>query len=211
MFMASSMIHISVANEINKIINKDRKSLLIGTIAPDISKHIGKTKLESHFLDDVKNDVPNLKRFLDKYKDYLDDDFVLGYYIHLYTDYLWFKYFIPDFFKDSYVYKLDGTKEYLPEGKAIEYIYNDYTNLNVNLIDEYDLELDIFYEDIPEFKNIIEEIPMDKIQIIVDQAGIILENTKVVKPYVFDMKLVNNFIKLCKEYILSDLKNLGVI
>ena len=209
--MASSMIHISVANEINKIINKDRKSLLIGTIAPDISKHIGKTKLESHFLDDAKNDIPNLKRFLDKYKDYLDDDFVLGYYIHLYTDYLWFKYFIPDFFKDSYVYKLDGTKEYLPEGKAIEYIYNDYTNLNVNLIDEYDLELDIFYEDIPEFKNIIEEIPMDKIQIIVDQAGIIIENTKKTKPYIFNMKLVNKFINTCKEYILSNLEELGVI
>jgi len=209
--MASSMIHIVVANEINKTIKRDRKSLLIGTIAPDIAKHIGRTKLESHFLDDVKNDVPNLKKFLDKYKDNLNDDFVLGYYIHLYTDYLWFKYFIPDFFKDSFVYKLDGTKEYIKPGKAVEYIYNDYTNLNIDLIDVYDLDLDIFYEEIPKFNNIIEEIPMDKINIIVDQAGLIIENTKKVKPYVFDMKIINNFVDRCREYILSDLKELGVI
>ena len=209
--MASSMIHIVVANEINKTIKRDRKSLLIGTIAPDIAKHIGRTKLESHFLDDVKNDVPNLKKFLDKYKDNLNDDFVLGYYIHLYTDYLWFKYFIPDFFKDSFVYKLDGTKEYISPGKAVEYIYNDYTNLNIDLIDVYDLDLDIFYEEIPKFNNIIEEIPMDKINIIVDQAGLIIENTKKVKPYVFDMKIINNFVDRCREYILSDLKELGVI
>lgn len=208
--MASSMIHIAVASEINKIIKRDRKKLLIGTIAPDISKHIGKTKLESHFLDDVENDVPNLKRFLDKYKNNLNDDFVLGYYIHLYTDYIWFKYFVPDFFKNGYVYRLDGTKEYIPKEKIIKYIYNDYTNLNISLIDEYDLQLDIFYEELPVFDDVIKEIPMDKIQIIVDQAGLIIENSKEIKPYVFDMNIINNFIDKCKEYILSDLENFNI-
>ena len=143
--MASSMIHIAIANEINKVIKKDKKSLLIGSIAPDIGKHVGIEKVISHF-EVVDDDIPKLDVFLDKYKAYLNDDFVLGYYIHLYTDYLWFKYFIPDFFKNSYVYKLDGTKEYLDGEKACYYIYNDYTNLNIKLIDEYNLDLDIFYE-----------------------------------------------------------------
>ena len=31
---------------------------------------------------------------INKYKNHLNDDFVMGYFIHLYTDYLWFKYFI---------------------------------------------------------------------------------------------------------------------
>lgn len=207
--MASSIIHMAVANEINKIIRKDRKSILIGSIAPDIGKHVGISKVVSHF-EIVDDDIPKLDVFLDKYKAYLNDDFVLGYYIHLYTDYLWFKYFVPDFCNNGYVYKLDGTKVDLSDDEKLKYFYNDYTNLNIKVIDEYNLQLDVFYEEVPEFNNIIKEIPMDKIKIIVDQAGIILENTKKTKAYIFDMKLVNKFIKTSVECILSDLKQLGV-
>jgi len=80
--MASSIIHIAVANEINKKINKDKAKILIGSIAPDISKHIGEKKINSHFLDDELIDIPNMKKFLSKYKKYLKKDFVLGYYNH---------------------------------------------------------------------------------------------------------------------------------
>ena len=68
-----------------------------------------------------------------KYKDKLNDDFVLGYYIHLYTDYLWFKYFEPDFYKNGVIYKLDGSEEYVPAEQKRDYFYNDYTNLNIKL------------------------------------------------------------------------------
>ena len=92
--MASSMIHMAVAKELNDKLKRDSKSILIGSIAPDIAKLIGENKVRSHF-EDRDDDIPNLNKFLSKYKVKLDDDFVLGYYIHLYTDYLWFKYFIP--------------------------------------------------------------------------------------------------------------------
>ena len=208
--MASSMIHIVVANELNKILNRNNKKILIGSIAPDISKHIGMTKIESHFEDD-NNDLPNLDKFLLKYKEFLRDDFVLGYYIHLYTDYLWFKYFEPDFYKNGVIYKLDGNIENVPKERKKQYFYNDYTNLNIKLIEEYNLDLSIFYEELPKFNNIIKEIPMDKIQIIIDQAGIIIENTKESKSYVFDIDIVNKFIKTSVDYILSNLKDIEVI
>ena len=101
--MASSVIHICIANEINKELKRDNNKILIGAIAPDISKLLGETKFYSHFLDTPTNSIPNMNKFLDKYKNNLNDDFVLGYYIHLYTDYLWFKYFIPNIFKDNYI------------------------------------------------------------------------------------------------------------
>ena len=107
--MASSVIHMAVASEINKVIRRDNDRLLIGSIAPDISKQVGESKVKSHFLDEQGNDIPNMDRFLEKYKSKLDDDFVLGYYIHLYTDYLWFKYFLPEVYKKDCVTKLDGT------------------------------------------------------------------------------------------------------
>ena len=208
--MASSMIHIAVANEINKILNRNNKKLLIGSIAPDIAKLIGMNKKDSHFQD--KDDtLPCLDEFLKKYKKDLNDDFVLGYYIHLYTDYLWFKYFEPDFYKNGVIHKLDGTIENIPPEKKMEYFYNDYTNLNIKLIDEYNLDLSIFYEELPTFNNIIKEIPMNKIQIIIDQAGIIIENTKESKSYVFDMDVVNKFIKTSVYYILSNLKDIRAI
>ena len=59
--MASSIIHMAIASEINKTLKRDNIKILIGTIAPDISKFIGRTKLESHFLESVDNNIPNIK------------------------------------------------------------------------------------------------------------------------------------------------------
>ena len=39
--MASSMIHMAVAKELNDKLKRDSKSILIGSIAPDIAKLIG--------------------------------------------------------------------------------------------------------------------------------------------------------------------------
>ena len=207
--MASSIIHVAVANEVNKVIKRDRKKLLIGSIAPDISKQLGRNKIESHF-QDTDDDIPNLNKFLNKYSNYLSDDFVLGYYIHIYTDYLWFKYFVPDFYNNGIIYKLDGTKAEIDNKEMLKYFYNDYTSLNIKVIDKYELDLDIFYEELPVFEDIIKEIPMDKIHLIVDKAGIIIENSKEKKEYVFDMEKVYKFISLSVEYLLSDLKEKSI-
>ena len=103
--MASSIIHIAVAKEINKVLNRKESNLLIGTIAPDISKLLGENKVKSHFLGSEETDIPDMYKFLSKYKTYLDDDFVMGYYIHLFTDFLWFKYFITDFWDEDSITK----------------------------------------------------------------------------------------------------------
>lgn len=203
--MASSMIHICVANEVNKYLKRKSKDILIGSIAPDIAKQINETKTKSHFLD-KNDDIPNIEKFLDKYQNNLNNDFVMGYFIHLYTDYLWFKYFISNFIKENYVYTIDGEKVKLSEDEQIEYIYNDYTNLNIRLIDEYNLDLSMFYEDIPKLENIITEIPMDKINIIIDKAGLIIKNTKEKKSYIFDLDIINKFIDFSVSDILVQLE-----
>ena len=210
--MASSVIHMAVANEINKVIKRDNNKLLIGAIAPDISKHLGETKVKSHFLDSEDTDIPNIDKFLNKYKDKLNDDFVLGYYIHLYTDYLWFKYFISEIYNEdnNMITKIDGSIVKCNGNMFTLYIYNDYTNLNIKLIDEYDLDLKIFYNEIPEFENIIQEIPMEKIGLIVDKAGEIIENTKEHKEFVFNLDNINKFIETSVEIILGNLKELNI-
>lgn len=199
--MASSLIHICVASEINKELNKDPNKLFIGTIAPDISKLIGESRNVSHFIDE--NNIPDLNLFLEKYKNNLKDEFVLGYFIHLYTDYLWLKYFITEINCSGMISTLDGELIKCDNKKFCELIYNDYTNLNIELIDEYKLDCKIFYNELPKFENIIKEIPMDKLDVIVNQTGIILKNSEDDKEYIFDITHVSNFINLTSQIILS--------
>ena len=206
--MASSVIHICVANEINKTINRDSKKLLIGTIAPDISKLLGETKFYSHFLDNVNNNIPNINKFLDKYGNYLNDDFVLGYYIHLYTDYLWFKYFIPNVIKGNYIKELDGTLVKYTEETFKYYVYNDYSNLNNQLIDRYNFPMKIFYEEIPYIPNIISEIPIDRLNLIVDKTGILIEESKKGKKYLFKIDDIITFIESSRKAILKELDSI---
>ena len=208
--MASSVIHMCVANEVNKKLKRNNDLILIGTIAPDISKQIGENKIKSHFLD-VDNDIPNLKRFLEKYKKYLKDDFVLGYYIHLYTDYLWFRYFFDDFVDNGYLTMLDNTKVEANGETYKKYFYNDYTTLNKILIDSYNLDLKIFNNKTPKLKNIIKEIPMNNIQIIIDKADYIIRKSYEQKNYIFDKSMIDKFISNCTDAIISNLEDIKYI
>lgn len=206
--MASAVIHLAVANEINKKLNRDKNQLLIGAIAPDISKFIGEDKTKSHFLKELDIDIPDIESFLNKYKNSLTDDFVMGYFIHLYTDYLWFKYFVTEFYDKPMITKLDGTVVKCSGNMLSLYVYNDYTNLNIKLIDRYNMDLKIFYNQLPKLSNIIEEIPMDKMELLLSQMGIIIENSKEKKDYIFNIENVEKFIATSVELILGKITEL---
>lgn len=206
--MASSVIHMAVANEVNKVLKRDNSKLLIGSIAPDISKQIGQDRTISHFI--FEDGLIDLDKFLDKYKNNLDDDFVLGYYIHLLTDYFWFKYFMPEITNYSIIKTLDGKELSLSKEEICKYIYNDYTNINIRVINEYNMDLKIFFNELPEIKNIIEEIPMDKLQVIIDKAGNIIMNSTNGKNYTFDIKNIKQFISFTKDLIINKCRELGI-
>lgn len=208
--MASSVIHMCVANEINKKLKRNNDLILLGSIAPDIAKQIGRTKYESHFLIDDK-EIPSLDRFLDKYKKHLKDDFVLGYYIHLYTDYIWFKHFYTDFIANGSLYLLDGTIVEANDDTYKEYFYNDYTTLNRVLIDKYKLDLKIFTTKMPKIKNVIKEIPMNQIQIIIDKTNMIIRKSYEQKNYIFDIDMIDKFINTSVEAIITNLKDIEYI
>ena len=206
--MASAVIHLAVANEINKKLNRDKSQLLIGAIAPDISKFIGEDKTKSHFLKELDSNIPDIESFLNKYKNNLTDDFVMGYFIHLYTDYLWFKYFVTEFYDKPMITKLDGTVVKCSGNMLSLYVYNDYTNLNIKLIDKYNMDLKIFYNQLRKLSNIIEEIPMDKMGLLLSQMGIIIENSKEKKDYIFNIENIEKFITTSVELILGKITEL---
>ena len=207
--MASAIIHLCIAKEINKYLKMNEKELLLGAIAPDISKEIGQTKEISHFLDHSnEDDIPNIERFLIKYKDKLNEPFTLGYFIHLLTDKYWFRDYIYQYIER---YTKDKNKKKITYTALRDVIYNDYTNINISLIDKYNLSLNIFYEEFTKPKTSMSEIPIDKLPLLIEKMGIIIENSQEEKTFVFDTKDIEIFIENSVKYILKDLQILEVI
>lgn len=205
--MASAVIHLAVAKVLEPYLKiNNRKDYYLGSIAPDIAKQIGRTKKESHFLYNEKEDVPNIKMFTDKYPNFYKNDFDLGYYIHLFTDKLWFDKFISNLTQSNSIKLIDGTIIKTTPEELTDLIYSDYTNLNVKVIEEYDMDLSLFYEDFQLPKTDITEIPSKKLDILIDKMGIIIENSKQDKNYIFDIYLIKEFIEKTKERILEELK-----
>lgn len=209
--MASAIIHICVAKKLNEKLKRNEHAFFLGSIAPDISKLIGESKEKSHFLTTMKQNVPNILEFMKKYKDDLNHDFELGYFIHLYTDKLWFDGFIDRYVLGDSIRLLDGTKIVMSEKEAYYLIYNDYTNLNVQLLDEYQLDLSLFYLPVSYPDTKIEEIPIDKLQILVDKMGVIIKNSTQNVSYVFDITTVKQFIEEASDIIYQKLIEFHII
>ena len=60
---------------------------------------------------------------------------------------------------------LDGTIIECFKEQFVNLIYSDYTNLNIELIDEYNIDLSLFYEEFQIPNTKIEDIPKDKLYI----------------------------------------------
>ena len=209
--MASAIIHICVAKVANQILNKDNKDFILGSIAPDIAKQVGKTKKGSHFITEVDSDLPNLDLFLSKYKDTLDNSFNLGYYCHLFTDLLWYGFYVERYQKGNNIYFKDGHSEEHTITSGMKIIYQEYTNLNIKLIDKYHLDLSLFYEDTPIINSDIKEIPVTSIKKIIDSMGIIIENSENKDNQVFDIDSIVEFINFAADAFIKNLKEKEII
>ena len=88
--MPAGGIHLCVAKKVATLLNIDiSMNYLVGSIAPDSWRNSNSTKLGTHFLEEEGSLDYNYDYFYSKYKDYLSNDFVLGYLVHLITDRYW--------------------------------------------------------------------------------------------------------------------------
>ena len=208
--MASAIVHLAVAKELDKKLNIiDKYDYYLGSIAPDIAKQIGRSKYESHFLkNSYRDNIPNMELFVSRYPNFMENAFDLGYYIHLYTDKLWFEDCMEKITCNSALRLLDGTIINTTEEEIQSIIYSDYTNLNIKIIDEYELDLSLFYEEFKVPKTEIKEIPVENLDILINKMGIIIENSKEEKKYSIDIDIIKDFITSTCERIMEELDKL---
>lgn len=204
--MASALIHLAVAKKIlEKIPIENKYEYYLGSIAPDISKQIGQSKDKSHFIINTKENIPNINLFVKRYPTFLYNSFNLGYFIHLYTDKIWYEEISPTFKGSSSLKLLDGTIINVDEDEMKSIIYTDYTNINIKIIEKYDLELSLFYKEFLPPKTTLKEIPTNELDILINKMGIIIENSKQQKTYTFDEYMIYDFIEKAKDRIINEI------
>lgn len=205
--MASSLIHLAVAKKVGeKIKVKNTKDYYLGSIAPDISRQIGQSKTESHFIINTNQDIPNIKIFVKRYPLFKHNSFDLGYYTHLFVDKLWHEEFIPSITTNNTVKLLDGTSINTSEEEILNLIYSDYTNLNIQIIEDYNIDLSLFYEEFSIPKTNIKEIPVKQLDMLINKMGIIIENSTESQNYIIDKYTVNHFIETTAEKMIKELE-----
>ena len=207
--MASAVIHLAIAKKVKEKLNikiDNEKDYYLGSIAPDIAKQVGTSRDESHFIYNTPVNIPNLKLFVKRYPTFKYNSFNLGYFTHLYTDKVWTEEIINKIVFNSSIKLLDGTIINTTPEEIQNMIYSDYTNLNTELIDEYNLDLSLFYDEFKVPDTVLQEIPVDKLDILINKMGLIIENTKIEKAYTFDITIIKEFINKISDEIVKELK-----
>lgn len=207
--MASTITHLAIAKKVKESLNikiKNEYEYYLGSIAPDLSKQIGETKDASHFLYNTMNSIPNIDLFVKRYPLFLYNSFDLGYFVHIYTDKMWIENFLPKLVSENTVTLLDGTTLKTSQEEINNLIYSDYTNLNTQIINEYNLDLSIFYEELKPPKTDIKEIPVNMLDILINKIGIIIENSNEEKTYTFDIHSIKNFVNETTDRIVKEIE-----
>lgn len=208
--MATSIIHLAIAKQVKEKYNqkiKNPKDFYLGAIAPDISKQIGESKEKSHFLINTTGNIPNIAIFIKKYPYYKTTSFDLGYFTHLYTDKLWHEEFLPNIKIESSIKLANGDTINATKEEIQNMIYSDYTNLNKKTIEEYDLDLSLFYEEFTPPRTNIKEIPIEDLDILINKMGILIENSNEEKTYIIDFEEIKSFINTTSNKIIEILNN----
>ncbi len=206
--MASAIMHIAIAKKVNEKLHLPEEEFYLGAIAPDIGKLVGLNKTVTHFQSSQEG-LPNLNSFIKKYKYDLESTFTLGYFLHLYSDYIWFNEYVNKIYENtSIILKSTGEEVLITQNDFSTLIYGDYTNLNKDLIDYYKLDLSLFFNDVQIPKTKIEEIPLHRLQILVDKLGVILLEAGEEKFYFFEPKLAVTYINATAEGFLTWYQNI---
>jgi len=182
--MGSAVMHLCIGKKIaQKLNNSERKEFLIGNLAPDLSKLTNQSKYVSHFLkkiniNDAEREVPDLDKFLKKYKNRLNEPFIQGYLCHLISDDIWFRDYIPNHVvsitEDKSQVLLRDIDDYIPYDDFKKMMYGDYAKIHPYIFSLYKINLRKFDDMNIEDPN-MEEFEYEEIHKLIEQISYYLD------------------------------------
>lgn len=179
--MPSAVIHICVAKKVKKNLGND---FIVGAVAPDCWRNNDEeNRMRTHFsTNNDKNE--NYFAFYEKYKNNISNPFILGYLIHL----------ITDFYYRNYVTKISAHSFHLHQNNI--YLANQLTNY---------FNLDKINSNINIPENIVNEKALIKTINYINENELI---NKVVPNEIYDFNDVIKNINNCSIFVSKELDKL---
>lgn len=219
--MPSSIIHRCVSKMVLEKMNLYENNLdiymyEIGSIAPDCwrnSKRFKDSLLPkkekrkySHFSNDDEY-IENYDRFFDKYKDKLNEPFIMGYFVHLITDFHWrTSMFYKCFSLDGSIILLDGSLLNGEKGVRKELLYKESKKMAFLLSNHFSLsQLRQLSMDEINSLPLMNEIEFDGLNDTINFSNIesITDNNHELIVYEVD-KFINGVLE-CSDFIINEL------
>lgn len=161
--MGSIIMHLCIANEVDKELNIKDDKFYIGNMKPDTDKLNGVSRIDSHYIKQYTingklYELPDIEKFIKENRNKLkDDNILLGYLSHLIADEIWYKIvsdkYTEQLSEDKEKIKIYNQEEILPYSEFKRMIYEDYANTNNYLIRKYNIDIDKIYNSIKDNKE----------------------------------------------------------
>lgn len=103
--MPAGGIHLCVGKRVAEKLNINQcMEYYIGVVSADSWRNSSSTKLGTHFLDSIDSINYHYDFFYKKYSSYMNNEFVIGYLIHLITDKYWYSnsFVTSNIYEDEY-------------------------------------------------------------------------------------------------------------
>lgn len=146
--MASRIIHLAISEKVAEHFDLDLMRFNLGNLVPDLHENTKEAKAISHFRieresyensTDSSYQYCDYEKFLQKYKNKIDDDLYLGYYSHLIADELWVQRIYIKYMRDENRRKREDQQNNY---------YHDFSRLNQIIRDRYNLKMNVIFEEV---------------------------------------------------------------
>lgn len=141
-------MHLAISEKVAEHFDLDLMRFNLGNLLPDLHENTKEVKAISHFRNeresyenskDSNYQYCNYEKFLQKYKNKIDDDLYLGYYSHLIADELWVQRVYIKYMRDENRRKREDQQNNY---------YHDFSRLNQIIRDRYNLKMNVIFEEI---------------------------------------------------------------
>lgn len=219
--MPSSIIHRCVSKRVLEKMNllennSDIYMYEIGSIAPDCWRNSNRFKNSllpkkekrkySHFSNDDEY-IENFDRFFDKYKNQLNDSFMLGYLVHLITDFHWrTSMFYKCFSEDGSIILLDGSLLNGEKGVRKELLYKEGRKMAFLLSKHFELK-DLRELSLEELNKLpyMDEIEFDGLNDTINFSNIEANTDNNHELIVYELEKFINGVEECSDFIINEL------